>query len=100
MHKIVVPSLNADVREVRVLEWHCQPGDHFDAGELIVELETHKVVIEVRAVKAGWLRAILAEAGAWAGLDGPIALVSDDAEEPLTQDLGQATTFAVDFTLD
>ena len=35
--------------DVRLLEWHADPGDAVSPGDLIVELETHKVIVEVRA---------------------------------------------------
>ena len=47
--KLVVPGPIEDVEELRVLEWHGDVGRRFDAGAMIVELETHKAVVEVRA---------------------------------------------------
>src|ERR1019366_1375701 len=47
--KLVVPGPIEDVDELRILEWQGEIGRRFDKGALIVELETHKAVVEVRA---------------------------------------------------
>ena len=76
--KLVVPGPIEDVDELRVLEWHGDVGRRFDVGAMIVELETHKAVVEVRAGQSGILRSILCEAGAWEKIGRPLALLSDD----------------------
>ncbi|PNG24749.1 lipoyl domain-containing protein [Methylocella silvestris] len=100
IYKIVVPRVGEDVEEIRVLEWHGEPGRRFELGELIVELETHKALVEMRSGQAGWLRAILADVGEWAQLESPIALMSDEAGEALPEDPAAAAILAVDFTVD
>src|SRR5271163_3657494 len=81
---LVVPGPIEDVEEVRVLEWHGAPGRAFATGELIVELETHKALVEVRAGQAGILRQVIAEAGGWRRIGEPLAVLSDDLAEPLS----------------
>jgi pyruvate/2-oxoglutarate dehydrogenase complex dihydrolipoamide acyltransferase (E2) component len=66
--------------DVRLLEWHTTPGDTLSPGDLIVELETHKVIVEVRAGQRGILRRILCNEGEWRRLGDPLAILSDDAE--------------------
>lgn len=100
IYKIVVPKVGEDIEEIRVLEWHGEPGHRFDVGELIVELETHKALVEVRSHQAGWLRAILANVGTWVRLETPIALISDAVGETLPDDPAQAAIFALDFSVD
>lgn len=65
--------------DVRLLEWHAGPGDTLSPGDLIVELETHKVIVEVRAGQHGVLRRILCNPGEWRKLGDPLAILSDDA---------------------
>jgi pyruvate/2-oxoglutarate dehydrogenase complex dihydrolipoamide acyltransferase (E2) component len=65
--------------DVRLLEWHAGPGDALSPGDLIVELETHKVIVEVRAGQAGVLRSILCKEGEWRKLGDPLAILSDEA---------------------
>src|ERR1700687_4169509 len=83
-YKLIVPGPIEDVEEVRVLEWHGAVGRTLAPGDLIVELETHKAVVEVRAGQPGVLRAILSEAGGWQQIGKPLALLSAAADEPLT----------------
>jgi pyruvate/2-oxoglutarate dehydrogenase complex dihydrolipoamide acyltransferase (E2) component len=91
LYRLIVPGTLEDVQEVRVLEWHGEPGARFAPGDLIVELETHKAVIEVRAEQPGTLRQRFADEGAWCRLEGLLAVLSDDPAEPVpasAEDLG------------
>ncbi|MGP0094548.1 MAG: lipoyl domain-containing protein [Xanthobacteraceae bacterium] len=83
IYQLAVPGPIEDVEEVRVLEWHGGPGKAIAPGDLIVELETHKAVIEIRAGQPGVLRTIRCEAGGWQQIGKPLALLSDQADEPL-----------------
>lgn len=85
IYRLIVPGTLDDVQEVRVLEWHGEPGARFAPGDLMVELETHKAVIEVRAEQEGTLRRRYAEDGAWCPIAGLLALLSDDPAEALPE---------------
>jgi pyruvate/2-oxoglutarate dehydrogenase complex dihydrolipoamide acyltransferase (E2) component len=94
IYKLLLPGPIADLSEVRVLEWHGTPGTRFNAGELVVELDTHKAVVEMRASSQIVLRKILIEPGEWQRVGEPLAIVSDSADEPLperAEDLAQAS---------
>jgi pyruvate/2-oxoglutarate dehydrogenase complex dihydrolipoamide acyltransferase (E2) component len=97
IYQLTVPAAVPGVEEIRILEWHKEPGAAIEAGELIVELETHKAVIEVRAGQAGVLRQILAQAGDWRTIGLPVALFSSDADEPLPSDAAGASAMVVEF---
>ncbi len=71
--------------EVRLLEWHAEPGDVLAPGDLIVELETHKVIVEVRAQQTGILRRIVCNAGEWRKLGDVLAILSDEPESALPE---------------
>jgi hypothetical protein len=71
IYKLDVPGPIEDVEEVRVLEWQGEAGRVFAPGDLIVELETHKAVVEVRAGQPGVLGGILSPAGDWQKLGQP-----------------------------
>ena len=45
----VVPQLGESVVEATVGRWHKAVGDHVAVGEVVVELETDKVDLEVGA---------------------------------------------------
>lgn len=94
---LAVPGPIEDVEEVRVLEWHGEPGQPFAPGELIVELETHKALVEVRAGQPGILRRLLCAEGDWQVIGAPLALLSDSADESLPEELAGVRAMAVEF---
>jgi pyruvate/2-oxoglutarate dehydrogenase complex dihydrolipoamide acyltransferase (E2) component len=98
LYKISVPQV-ADVEEIRILEWHRQAGEPVAQGDLVVELETHKAIVEVRAGQNGYLRKILAEAGNWQGIGLPLAVLSDGQSEPVPEDVQALVDLPVDFEI-
>jgi len=62
--EIVVPVLPESVADAAVATWHKRPGDAVERDEVIVEIETDKVILEVPAVESGVLVEILEEEGA------------------------------------
>ena len=99
IYLLAVPGPIKDVEEVRVLEWHGEPGRSFIAGELIVELETHKALVEVRAGQPGVLRRIICAAGGWQAVGQPLALLSDTQEEDLTSSSQTLPLLPVNFEI-
>ncbi|MFW5410127.1 2-oxoglutarate dehydrogenase complex dihydrolipoyllysine-residue succinyltransferase [Pectobacterium brasiliense] len=61
---IHVPDLPESVADATVATWHKKPGDSVERDEVLVEIETDKVVLEVPASEAGILDAVLEEEGA------------------------------------
>ncbi|XAW89052.1 2-oxoglutarate dehydrogenase complex dihydrolipoyllysine-residue succinyltransferase [Vibrio sp. CDRSL-10 TSBA] len=61
--EILVPDLPESVADATVATWHKQPGDVVARDEVIVEIETDKVVLEVPAPEDGVLEAILEDEG-------------------------------------
>ncbi|GKX54259.1 dihydrolipoyllysine-residue succinyltransferase component of 2-oxoglutarate dehydrogenase complex [Leminorella grimontii] len=61
---ILVPDLPESVADATVATWHKKPGDSVERDEVLVEIETDKVVLEVPALEAGVLDAILEDEGA------------------------------------
>ena len=100
IYQLTVPAVAEDVEEIRILEWHGAPGQAFAAGDLIVEFETHKALVEVRAGQPGVLRLLMADEGEWSAIGGAIALFSDDAGEALPDDTDGVATLVVDFLVD
>ena len=97
IYSLSVPGPIEDVAELRVLQWHGAPGHAFAAGELVVELETHKAVVEVRAGHAGVLREVLCPEGDWQEVGRTLALLSDGADEPLPEAGAELAKMTVDF---
>jgi pyruvate dehydrogenase E2 component (dihydrolipoamide acetyltransferase) len=63
MPQIVMPQLGENMREATMLNWRIQEGDAFQAGDVIFEIETEKVAIDVEAPFAGILTKILVPTG-------------------------------------
>lgn len=61
---ILVPDLPESVADATVATWHKKPGDSVQRDDVLVEIETDKVVLEVPASEAGILDAILEDEGA------------------------------------
>lgn len=61
--EIKAPTFPESVAEGSVAAWHKKPGDSVERDELIVEIETDKVVLEVLAPEAGTLSEVLVEEG-------------------------------------
>jgi 2-oxoglutarate dehydrogenase E2 component (dihydrolipoamide succinyltransferase) len=67
MTDIMTPALGESVTEATVARWAKKPGDRVAKDEVLVELETDKVNLEVGAPEDGVLADILAEEGATIG---------------------------------
>jgi 2-oxoglutarate dehydrogenase E2 component (dihydrolipoamide succinyltransferase) len=64
MTDIMTPALGESVTEATVARWTKKPGDPVKKDEVLVELETDKVSLEVAAPEDGVLAEIVAEEGA------------------------------------
>ena len=60
---VKVPVLAESVPDATLLDWRKQPGDAVDKDEILIELETDKVVLEVPAPSAGVLVEVLKQTG-------------------------------------
>ncbi len=62
--EILVPDLPESVADATVATWHVKPGEFVERDEILVDIETDKVVLEVPASESGILEAIVEEEGA------------------------------------
>ena len=62
--EVKVPQLSESVAEATMLQWKKKVGDSVAADEILIEIETDKVVLEVPAPSAGVLSEILVLDGA------------------------------------
>ncbi|WP_034386333.1 2-oxoglutarate dehydrogenase complex dihydrolipoyllysine-residue succinyltransferase [Deinococcus sp. YIM 77859] len=63
MAEIKVPVFSESVSEGTLLTWHKQPGEAVKRGEVIAEIETDKVVLEVTAQQDGVLQSVTKQEG-------------------------------------
>ncbi len=62
--EVKVPQLSESVAEATLLQWKKQPGEAVAIDEILIEVETDKVVLEVPAPAAGVLLAHVVPGGA------------------------------------
>ncbi|MDX5384740.1 MAG: dihydrolipoamide succinyltransferase, partial [Rhodobacterales bacterium] len=77
--EVRVPTLGESVTEATVATWFKKPGDAVAADEMLCELETDKVTVEVPAPAAGVMGEIIAAEGATVGVDALLATISEGA---------------------
>ncbi|WP_224813705.1 2-oxoglutarate dehydrogenase complex dihydrolipoyllysine-residue succinyltransferase [Hasllibacter sp. MH4015] len=75
--EIRVPTLGESVTEATVATWFKKPGDTVAVDEMLCELETDKVTVEVPSPAAGTLGEIVAAEGETVGVDALLATLSE-----------------------
>jgi 2-oxoglutarate dehydrogenase E2 component (dihydrolipoamide succinyltransferase) len=80
MIEIAVPTLGESVTEATVGRWLKQAGEAVAGGEVLVELETDKVAVEVPAPSAGVLSEILAQEGETLEVGGLLARLDESRQ--------------------
>ena len=96
IYELRIPTTFEDNEAVRVLEWHGAPGTRVAVGTLIVELETHKALVEIRGEQPAVLRELRFAEGEWCPLGEVLALLSDDPAEPLA---GEPDSWPAEFRI-
>ena len=79
MVDIRVPTLGESVSEATVATWFKKVGDAVKLDEMLCELETDKVTVEVPAKAAGVLTEIVAKEGETVGVDALLATIDEKA---------------------
>ena len=78
--EVRVPTLGESVTEATVATWFKKPGDAVSVDEMLCELETDKVTVEVPSPVAGTLGDIVAAEGETVGVDALLASISEGGE--------------------
>ena len=77
MTDVRVPTLGESVTEATIATWFKKPGDSVAVDEMLCELETDKVTVEVPSPVAGTLGEIVAAEGTTVGVDALLAVISE-----------------------
>ncbi|MEY2994639.1 MAG: 2-oxoglutarate dehydrogenase complex dihydrolipoyllysine-residue succinyltransferase [Pseudomonadota bacterium] len=77
--EVKVPQLSESVAEATLLQWKKKPGEAVAIDEILIEIETDKVVLEVPAPAAGVLSEIVQADGATVAADQVIAHIDTEA---------------------
>jgi 2-oxoglutarate dehydrogenase E2 component (dihydrolipoamide succinyltransferase) len=82
--EVKVPQLSESVAEATLLQWRKKPGQAVEIDEILVEIETDKVVLEVPAPAAGVLAQIIKNDGDTCISDEVIAKIDTEGEETVS----------------
>jgi len=77
--EVKVPQLSESVTEATLLQWKKKPGEAVAVDEILIEVETDKVVLEVPAPSAGVLVELVQQDGATVAADQLIARIDTEA---------------------
>ena len=92
MTDVMVPALGESVSEATVSTWFKKPGDAVKQDEMLCELETDKVSVEVPSPVSGVLAEIIAPEGTTVAANARLAIVTEGAtaaptaQKPKTED--------------
>jgi len=81
MTDVRVPTLGESVTEATVATWFKQPGDKINMDEMLCELETDKVTVEVPSPATGIMGDIVAQEGSVVSMDALLTTVSEGGIE-------------------
>ena len=81
MTDVRVPTLGESVTEATVATWFKQPGDNINMDEMLCELETDKVTVEVPSPAAGVMGSIIAQEGSVVSMDALLTTISAGSPE-------------------
>ncbi|MDN5842989.1 MAG: 2-oxoglutarate dehydrogenase complex dihydrolipoyllysine-residue succinyltransferase [Alcaligenaceae bacterium] len=99
--EVLVPQLSESISEATLLDWKKQPGDAIEADEILIEVETDKVVLEVPAPASGVLSEIVKGDGSTVTAGEVLARIDTSAKpaaapapEPKAEEAPQAPAAA------
>ncbi len=93
--EVAVPTLGESVTEATVASWFKAPGDNVKSDEILCELETDKVSVEVPSPSAGVLKEIIAAEGSTVDATAILAVIGKaegEGNAPAAQPIPEATS--------
>jgi len=89
--EVIVPEMGESVLEATVTAWLKQEGDYINVGDILVELETDKVNLEVGAKSAGNLAKIKVQKGGDVKVGDVLALIDEKVGQPAKEAVVEMT---------
>lgn len=90
--EIKVPELPESVADAVIAHWYKKVGEVINADEVLVDLETDKVILEVPAVKQGVVKELLFSVGDTVTSGQLLALIDESASAVTSSPATSATT--------
>jgi len=75
-YEMLMPRIDAEMSEGQIIKWRKVEGSKVDKGEIIVEVETGKVVMELESPYSGVLKQTKVKEGEAANIGDVIAVIS------------------------
>lgn len=82
LSQVLVPLLNANEPEARLIQIHIEDGQYVEAGAVLFTMETTKAAADVEAPESGYLRMVANENETFAVGD-VLAFITDTADEAI-----------------
>lgn len=100
MTEVKVPVFPESIAEGTIATWHKKPGDRVEEGDVLAEIETDKVVMEVPAMTAGTMGEITKHEGDTVLSQETIgSITAGAAEAPATTQTNEVTKAATSAVL-
>ena len=81
MHEVIMPKLGLTMETGRIEKWHKKEGDRVEKGEVLFEVMTDKVTIEVESYDSGTLLKILRAEGEDVPVTEVVAYIGEQGEK-------------------
>jgi pyruvate dehydrogenase E2 component (dihydrolipoamide acetyltransferase) len=75
--ELTMPKLSDSMADALIIRWLKAPGDEFERGEALIEVETDKATVVYEAESNGTLNSILAPEGTTVAVGEPIATLAN-----------------------
>jgi len=92
MHEVIMPKLGLTMETGVIEKWHKKEGDKVEAGEVLFEVMTDKVSLEVEAYNSGIVRKIIRTEGEEVPVTEVIAYIGSAGEAIPEASVGKITT--------
>lgn len=90
---ITMPSLSPTMESGVVSSWAVKEGDFIESGEILAEIETDKAMMDFQLPDEGYLRKIIANLGDELPVGAPIAILSEEKDEDISDLIAQAAAY-------
>ena len=84
-HELTMPKLSDQMADAVIVRWLVSPGDRFERGDGLIEVETDKATVVYEAESDGTLDSILVPEGATAPFGAPIATLTNGGSAPSSE---------------
>ncbi|MBW4655790.1 MAG: 2-oxo acid dehydrogenase subunit E2 [Kaiparowitsia implicata GSE-PSE-MK54-09C] len=81
IYEVFMPALSSTMTEGKIVSWLKSPGDKVEKGETVLVVESDKADMDVESFNAGYMAAIVVEAGGTAPVGEAIALIAETEAE-------------------